>query len=98
MDITHLKPERVWKHFYALTKIPRPSKKEEQIRAFLADYGKKLGLETIVDPIGNVIISKPATPGMENRQGIILQAHMDMVPQKNKDTVHDFEKDPIIPG
>lgn len=97
MDITHLKPEQVWKHFYALTQIPRPSEKEEKIRAFLADFGKKLGLETIVDPVGNVIISKPATPGMENRKGIILQAHMDMVPQKNKDTVHDFEKDPIVP-
>ena len=97
MDIIDLKPQRVWKHFYSLTRIPRPSKKEEKIRAFLAEYGKKLGLETIVDEIGNVIIRKPATPGMENRKGIILQAHMDMVPQKNNATVHDFEKDPIIP-
>ncbi len=97
MDIIDLKPKRVWKHFYSLTRIPRPSKKEEKIRAFLAEYGKKLGLETIVDEIGNVIIRKPATPGMENRKGIILQAHMDMVPQKNNATQHDFEKDPIIP-
>ncbi len=97
MDIIDLKPQRVWKHFYSLTRIPRPSKKEEKIRAFLAEYGKKLGLETIVDEIGNVIIRKPATPGMENRKGIILQAHMDMVPQKNNATRHDFEKDPIIP-
>ncbi|NLA15734.1 MAG: aminoacyl-histidine dipeptidase [Bacteroidales bacterium] len=97
MDITHLKPERVWKHFYALTQIPRPSEKEEKIRAFMADFGKKLGLETLVDGVGNVIIRKPATPGMENRQGVILQAHMDMVPQKNNETVHDFENDPIIP-
>ena len=97
MDIRNLKPERVWKQFYALTQIPRPSKKEEKIRAFMADYGKKLGLETLVDGIGNVIIRKPATPGMENRKGVILQAHMDMVPQKNNDTVHDFEKDPIVP-
>ena len=97
MDIIDLKPQRVWKHFYSLTRIPRPSKKEEKIRTFLAEYGKKLGLETIVDEIGNVIIRKPATPGMENRKGIILQAHMDMVPQKNNATQHDFEKDPIIP-
>ncbi len=97
MDIIDLNPKRVWKHFYSLTRIPRPSKKEEKIRAFLAEYGKKLGLETIVDEIGNVIIRKPATPGMENRKGIILQAHMDMVPQKNNATQHDFEKDPIIP-
>ncbi len=97
MDIIDLKPQRVWKHFYSLTRIPRPSKKEEKIRAFLAEYGKNLGLETIVDEIGNVIIRKPATPGMENRKGIILQAHMDMVPQKNNAVKHDFEKDPIIP-
>jgi dipeptidase D len=62
MDIIDLNPKRVWKHFYSLTRIPRPSKKEEKIRAFLAEYGKKLGLETIVDEIGNVIIRKPATP------------------------------------
>jgi len=97
MDIINLKPQRVWKHFYSLTQIPRPSKKEEKIRAFLAAFGKNLGLETIVDETGNVIIRKPATPGMENRKGIILQAHMDMVPQKNNATEHDFEKDPIIP-
>ncbi|MFA4998067.1 MAG: beta-Ala-His dipeptidase, partial [Bacteroidales bacterium] len=97
MDIINLKPQRVWKHFYSLTRIPRPSKKEEKIRAFLAEFGKNLKLETIVDETGNVIIRKRATPGMENRKGIILQAHMDMVPQKNNATEHDFEKDPIIP-
>ena len=62
---------------------------------FLLGFGKGLGLESFVDEAGNVIIRKPATPGMENRKGVILQAHMDMVPQKNNDTVHDFEKDPI---
>lgn len=97
MDILNLKPERVWKHFYSITQIPRPSKKEDKIRAFLVSYGKSLGLETIADQTGNVIIRKPATPGMENRKGVILQAHMDMVPQKNNATVHDFEKDPIKP-
>ena len=94
-DILKLKPESLWKNFYELTQIPRPSKKEEKVRAFLKKFGEDLGLETIVDEIGNVIIKKPATEGMENRKGIILQGHMDMVPQKNADTEHDFEKDPI---
>jgi len=94
-DILKLKPEAVWKNFYALTQIPRPSKKEEQVREFLKKFGEDLGLETIVDEIGNVIIRKPATEGMEDRQGVIIQGHMDMVPQKNADTEHDFEKDPI---
>jgi len=94
-DILTLKPEAIWRSFYELTQIPRPSKKEEKVRAFLKKFGEDLGLETIVDEIGNVIIKKPATEGMEDRKGIILQGHMDMVPQKNSDTVHDFEKDPI---
>jgi len=94
-DILKLKPEAVWKNFYELTQIPRPSKKEEKVRAFLKKFGEDLKLETIVDEIGNVIIKKPATEGMEDRKGIILQGHMDMVPQKNADTKHDFEKDPI---
>ena len=97
MDISHLNPERVWKNFYALTRIPRPSKYEEKVSAFLEQFGKGLGLETIKDPMGNIIIRKPATPGMEDRKGIILQGHMDMVPQKNNDIVHDFKKDPIEP-
>ena len=94
-DILKLKPESLWKSFYELTQIPRPSKKEEQIRAFLKKFGEDLKLETIVDEVGNVIIKKPATEGMEDRKGIILQGHMDMVPQKNSDIDHDFEKDPI---
>jgi dipeptidase D len=94
-NISKLNPEIIWKHFYSLTQIPRQSKSETQIRAFLADFGKGLGLETIVDEIGNVIIRKPATPGMENRMGIVLQGHMDMVPQKNSDKKHDFTTDPI---
>lgn len=93
--ITQLKPQNVWKHFYSLTQIPRPSGHLEKVTAFLVDFGKSLGLETIVDEAGNVIIRKDATPGMENRKGVVLQAHIDMVPQKNNDTVHDFEKDPI---
>jgi len=94
-DILNLKPASLWKNFYSLTQIPRPSKKEEQVRNFIVKFGKDLGLETIVDEVGNVIIRKPATPGMENRRGVILQSHLDMVPQKNSGTQHDFEKDPI---
>jgi dipeptidase D len=90
-----LAPHNVWKHFYELTQIPRPSGYMEKVTAFLIAFGEELGLESLVDEVGNVIIRKPATPGMENRKGVILQAHMDMVPQKNNDTVHDFTKDPI---
>lgn len=95
-DILQLAPQAVWKHFYSLTRIPRPSGHEEKIRKFIADFGKNLGLESIVDDAGNVIIRKPATPGMEDRKGVILQAHLDMVPQKNLEKVHDFEKDPVV--
>lgn len=95
MNINELQPKEVFENFYSLTRIPRPSKKEAQVIAFMKKFGEDLGLETIVDEIGNVIIRKPATPGYENRKGVILQAHLDMVPQKNADTVHDFEKDPI---
>ncbi|WP_298074514.1 aminoacyl-histidine dipeptidase [uncultured Bacteroides sp.] len=93
--ILQLAPQNVWKHFYSLTQIPRPSGHVEKVTEFLVNFGKELGLESFVDEAGNVIIRKPATPGMENRKGVILQAHMDMVPQKNNDTVHDFTKDPI---
>jgi dipeptidase D len=92
-----LKPERLWNHFEDICGIPHPSKKEGNIIKFMKEFGEKLGLETHVDEVGNVIIRKPATPGMENRKGIILQGHLDMVPQKNSDKVHDFEKDPIQP-
>lgn len=95
MSIASLKPERVWKNFYALTQIPRPSKKEHKAVEFIEKFGHDNGLDTYRDPIGNVIIRKPATPGMENRKGIILQCHLDMVPQNNADTPHDWEKDPV---
>lgn len=91
----NLEPKSLWENFYSLTQIPRPSGKKEEISAFLANYGRSLGLETIVDEIGNVIIRKPASAGYENHPGVILQGHMDMVPQKNSDKVFDFEKDPI---
>ena len=76
--ILSLAPQNVWKHFYSLTQIPRPSGHMEKVTEFLINFGKGLGLESFVDEAGNVIIRKPATPGMENRKGVILQAHMDM--------------------
>jgi len=94
-EISKLSPVDVWENFYQLTRIPRPSHHEEQVRMFIADFGKNLGLETIQDETGNVIIRKPATSGMEKRKGVILQGHLDMVPQKNSDKDHDFTKDPI---
>ena len=93
--IQNLDPQVVWKNFYALTQIPRPSKHEELAVEYLYNWGKEHGLETIKDEVGNIIIRKRATPGCENMKGVILQGHIDMVPQKNADTVHDFEKDPI---
>ncbi len=91
----NLAPRRVWQHFYDLTQVPRPSHHEERATAFVAGFGRNLGLETIVDAAGNVIIRKPATAGLENRPGVILQAHLDMVPQKTADKGHDFLTDPI---
>jgi dipeptidase D len=90
-----LAPSGIWKNFKNLTQIPRPSKKETRIINYVKEFGERLGLETIVDATGNIVIRKPATPGMENRKGIIFQAHLDMVPQKNNDKKHDFENDPI---
>ncbi len=94
-DLESLKPSEIWSVFGQILQVPRPSHHEEKIRDFVMDFGNKQGLETFKDEAGNVIIRKPATPGMENRKGVILQGHLDMVPQKNSDKVHDFEKDPI---
>ena len=94
-EILSLAPQNVWKHFYSLTQIPRPSGHLEKIQAFLLEFGKQVGVESFQDEAGNIIYRKPATPGMEDRKSVILQAHMDMVPQKDKHTQHDFEKDPI---
>ena len=93
--LQNLEPKALWSNFYSLTQIPRPSGKKKEISEFLANYGRSLGLETITDQIGNVIIRKPASPGYENHPGVILQGHMDMVPQKNSDVAFDFEKDAI---
>lgn len=94
-DILSLSPNNLWKNFYSLTQIPRPSGKKEEVAKFLVDFGKQLGLESIQDEIGNVLVRKPATPGMENKKAVVLQAHMDMVPQKNSGIAHNFETDPI---
>ena len=90
-----LQPECVFHYFAEICNIPRPSKKEEKIIAYLQDFGKKHGLETHVDKTGNVLMKKAATPGLENRKVVVLQAHTDMVCEKNKDTQHNFDEDPI---
>lgn len=96
MAIKDLKPAVVWNNFHALTQIPRPSKHEEKVQEFLLEWGKTHGVEVMRDDTGNIIFRAPATPGMENRRGVILQGHMDMVPQKTGDSSHDFLKDPIV--
>ncbi|MFM8242578.1 MAG: aminoacyl-histidine dipeptidase [Crocinitomicaceae bacterium] len=101
MNIKELEPTALWSHFADLNAVPRPSKKEERVRDFMVEFGKNLQLETIVDTIGNVIIKKNASAGMENRKTIILQAHLDMVHQKNSDTTFDFDNqgiDMIVEG
>jgi dipeptidase D len=101
MTIRDIEPKALWSHFADLNSVPRPSKKEERVRKFMVEFGEKLKLETLVDDIGNVVIKKPATSGMENRKTVILQAHLDMVHQKNSDTVFDFDNqgiDMIIDG
>lgn len=94
-EITNLKPECIWKNFHALTQVPRPSGHLEKVQQFLLDFAKNAGVEAFKDPAGNIVMRKPATPGMENRKGVIMQAHMDMVPQKSKESTHNFETDPI---
>lgn len=90
-EIRNLEPKQLWNKFADLNAVPRASKKEAQVIAFMKDFGKKLNLETIEDEVGNVIIKKPATPGMEDQETIVMQSHLDMVHQKNADTHFDFE-------
>ena len=90
-DIREQEPRTIWNNFANLNAVPRPSKKEEKVIAFMVDFGKKLHLETIVDNVGNVIIKKPATAGMENKKTVVMQSHLDMVHQKNADTDFDFD-------
>ena len=91
LEIRNLEPKALWNKFADLNAVPRPSKKEERVIKFMKDFGKNLGLETIEDEVGNVIIKKPATKGMEDRKPIVMQSHLDMVHQKNNDTVFDFD-------
>ncbi|SDS30811.1 dipeptidase D [Formosa sp. Hel1_31_208] len=90
-EIRQLEPKALWNKFADLNAVPRPSKKEERVIKFMKDFGERLGLETIEDEVGNVIIKKPATSGMEERKAIVMQSHLDMVHQKNNDTVFDFD-------
>jgi dipeptidase D len=90
-EIRNLEPKVLWNQFANLNAVPRPSKKEDRVIAFMKDFGNQLGLETFEDTIRNVIIRKPATPGMENRKPVVLQGHLDMVHQKNADTQFDFD-------
>ena len=93
--IEGLKPELVWKYFAEISRIPRPSKHEEAMTKYVSETAKKFGLQVKTDKFGNVVVKKPATPGREHVRTICLQGHLDMVPEKNKDKVHDFLKDPI---
>jgi dipeptidase D len=94
-QVEQLEPQSFWKHFAALNAVPRPSKKEERVIRFVREFGERLSLPTRVDEVGNVIITKPATPGMELKPTVILQSHLDMVCQKNSDTEFDFDNQGI---
>jgi len=94
-EILKLKPAQLWKHFYDLSQIPRPTGQMKEVTKFVKDFGKSLGLDVKQDKAGNVLITKPATKGKEKAPTVILQSHLDMVPQKNSDVKHDFTKDPI---
>lgn len=94
-EILKLKPKNVWKHFYELTQIPRPTGHTKAVEKYVVDFAKGLNLDVKQDKVGNVLITKRASKGMENAPTVILQSHLDMVPQKNSDVQHDFLKDPI---
>ena len=94
-DIRNLEPKAVWNHFADLNAVPRPSKKEERVIQFMVDFGKSLNLDTMVDKVGNVMIRKPATKGMEDKKTVVMQSHLDMVHQKNADTNFDFDTEGI---
>lgn len=94
-EIQQLKPQKLWEHFYNLSQIPRPTGQMKEVTKFIIDFGKSLSLDVKQDNVGNVLITKPATASMENAPTVILQSHLDMVPQKNAETKHDFTKDPI---
>ena len=94
-EIKNLKPECIWRNFHALNQVPRPSGHLEKIQEYLLDFAKQAGVEAFKDEADNIIMKKPASPGMENAKTVLLQAHMDMVPQKSPESTHNFETDPI---
>lgn len=94
-EVRNLEPKILWDHFADLNAVPRASKKEEQVQEFMMNFGQSLGLETLKDDTGNILIRKPATPGMEHKMGVVLQGHLDMVHQKNNDTDFDFATEGI---
>ncbi len=96
MTIRDLEPKLLWSIFDEITQVPRPSKKEEKIRAYLLDFAKKHGIEAKTDAVGNVAMRVPATKGKEGAPTIVLQGHMDMVPNQTKPETHNFETDPIL--
>jgi dipeptidase D len=96
-ELSQLSPQPLWDIFAKICSIPHPSYHEEQLAEHIMGWAKEKGLHAERDQVGNILIRKPATAGMENRKPVVLQAHLDMVPQKNNDTVHDFTKDPIQP-
>lgn len=95
MSVRNLEPHSLWNYFADLNAVPRPSKKEERVIEFMMEFGRSLGLETLKDAVGNVVIKKPATETMKNRQVVVLQSHLDMVHQKNNDTIFDFDQQGI---
>ena len=94
-EIANLKPAAIWRNFHALTQVPRPSGHLEKVQQFLLDWAKEHNVEAFQDPAGNIVMRKSATPGYEDRKVVLLQAHMDMVPQKTPESTHNFETDPI---
>ena len=94
-EIANLKPAAIWRNFHALTQVPRPSGHLEKVQQFLLDWAKEHNVEAFQDPAGNIVMRKPATSGYEDRKVVLLQAHMDMVPQKTPESTHNFETDPI---
>ena len=94
-ELQQLSPSHLWFFFDKFCQIPRPSKHEAALSQWIQDWATSQAISVKVDPAGNLILKKPATPGLENRKGVILQAHIDMVPQANADTQHDFTRDPI---
>src|SRR5574344_1170340 len=94
-EIRNLSPQHVWGYFHDLTQIPRPTGHMDAVTRYILAFGKESGLETLQDKIGNIVSRKPATTGMEHCKTVIIQCHLDLVPQKNAATVHNFETDPL---